>query len=148
MANFKKYKLDVKKVGSKIKTLRKQNEFVQDDLAKFLGVTRSAYASIERGTYATRVEVLGKIIQFFSMNKIFVSIEDLIGLNEYIVQNRNKMAHTSGAGTRVKELEFEVLRLNELIKHQKQMCEVLEEKESQAQENLANALKSGVVKQE
>lgn len=103
MANVKKdYSLNVSQVGQKLKSLRKQHNFVQDDIARFLGVTRSAYASIERGTYGTRVEVLAKIILFYAKHEIELFMEELIGLDEFLKPRRI----TPGISVKLREMEL------------------------------------------
>ena len=79
MAN-QRFKLDVKKVGSRLKLIRVENKFTQQDLATFLEMTRSSYASIEAGTYGTRIEVVANIILFYDKEGVTLDIEELLGL--------------------------------------------------------------------
>jgi DNA-binding XRE family transcriptional regulator len=132
MANIKEFKLNVREVGKKLRELRREHNFVQDDLAKHLGTTRSSYASIERGTYGTRIEVLANIILFYQHHEVFVNIEDLIGLTSMVVAKRNKAAHTPGLEANSGESK---------ILFQAQVLEYLVDNKAQTQDGFEQILK-------
>jgi transcriptional regulator with XRE-family HTH domain len=49
--------------GIKVRTLREAQRFTQDELADRIGRSVDTVSNIERGIYATRIEVAGRIAQ-------------------------------------------------------------------------------------
>jgi len=49
--------------GNKVRALREAQRFTQDDLADCIGRSVDTVSNIERGIYATRIEVAGRIAQ-------------------------------------------------------------------------------------
>lgn len=59
--------------ANNIKSLRIDNDYSQNDLAKALGITRSRYSNYENGISEPNIEILIKISRFFNC-----SIDDLL----------------------------------------------------------------------
>ena len=57
---------------NRIKTLRKEKNITQDDLAAAVGVTRQTIISLENGRYNASLQLAFKIANYFSL-----SIEDI-----------------------------------------------------------------------
>ena len=62
-------------IGGKIRELRKEKSFTQEDLAKLLGIGRATLASYETNKRYVPLQMLPIIAQFFG-----VSIDFLFGL--------------------------------------------------------------------
>jgi transcriptional regulator with XRE-family HTH domain len=88
MAN-QRFTLDTGRLGKKLKHIRESHKVKQKDVIEFLDMTRSGYASIEAGTYGTRIEVLANIILFYDRIGVNLSMEDLIGLE----RPKKKVSH-------------------------------------------------------
>lgn len=63
-------------IGEKIKTLRKERNLTQKELANKIGVTASTVTKYENGQLEPNIEVLNKIADIFN-----ISISDLIDNN-------------------------------------------------------------------
>ena len=63
-----------KLIGRRIKKLRKDTDFSQEDLAHKVGISRVYMGYIEQGRYAPSLSVLGKIAK-----NLKVSIKELLG---------------------------------------------------------------------
>lgn len=64
-------------LSARLAYLRKQDNKTQEDMAKFLGITRPAYTAYESGRRQPDYETLQKLAKFFS-----VSVDYLLGQNE------------------------------------------------------------------
>lgn len=69
-------------IGEKIKTLRKEINITQADLAKALNVTRSAVALWETDKTDPDILNLIAIAKFFK-----ISVDELLGVDEYYVES-------------------------------------------------------------
>ncbi len=61
----------------KLKELRIEAKLNQNDLAKILGITRSAYSNYEQGIREPSVDTIKKICRFYK-----ISADYLLGLDE------------------------------------------------------------------
>lgn len=59
---------DVKQTGERIRQLRKQNGYTQEDLAGDLNIDRSVLSRIEAGKYACSIEFLAQVSVFFDIS--------------------------------------------------------------------------------
>jgi transcriptional regulator with XRE-family HTH domain len=50
----------------RVKTLRKENNLSQNDIAKALNISRSAYGNCERGVHDFSLEVLWRIADYYN----------------------------------------------------------------------------------
>ena len=75
-AKFKKQSL---LVGSRIRTLRKDRELTQADLAGRIGIQQSDLCRMENGEYKVSLETLFRILSVFEMNIAEFFHEDLPG---------------------------------------------------------------------
>jgi transcriptional regulator with XRE-family HTH domain len=75
---------DKKLFGEKIRYLRHSNRITLEELAKMLGITRSALGNIENGRKGASIEVICCLANHFD-----VSIDYLLG------RTNNPMAHKS-----------------------------------------------------
>ncbi len=64
--------------GERLKALRKEQELMQDDLAKILGCTQRKVSYLERGVSEPDLQTLIKLADFFG-----VSIDYLCGRTDY-----------------------------------------------------------------
>ena len=60
-------KLAIRKFGKRVKTLRLERRWTQDDLAFELEVDRSYVSSLERGQRNPTLKTIAKIAQMFSL---------------------------------------------------------------------------------
>lgn len=100
--------------------LRKKNEYTQQRVADFLGITRPAYTAYERGTREPDYESLQKLANFFG-----VSTDYLLGVTD----NPNSdisIAHDGGIKYEDEdEREFIEQQLEQYRKMKKRMQEQL-----------------------
>ena len=69
-------------VGHNLKSLREANNFTQEQLAAYLGISRSAYANYETGDREAPLDVLEK-----ACNLLGCELELLFDEDEYAVKN-------------------------------------------------------------
>ncbi|WP_276917457.1 helix-turn-helix domain-containing protein [Aneurinibacillus aneurinilyticus] len=74
-------------LGNRLSNLRKLNNLTQSEVAKKIGVSRSAYANYESGNREPDYETLQKISSFYE-----VSVDYLLGK----VDERNKQLREAG----------------------------------------------------
>lgn len=102
--------------------LRKKNEYTQQRVADFLGITRPAYTAYERGTREPDYESLQKLANFFG-----VSTDYLLGVTD----NPNSdisIAHDGGIKYEDEdEREFIEQQLEQYRKMKKRMQERLKQ---------------------
>lgn len=72
----KKYKLDSKEIGNRLKHLRQKNKLTQKELAKILNTTQSNISSYESGKTLILTAFLYNYAKYFN-----VSIDYLVGRN-------------------------------------------------------------------
>ena len=75
---FKNFKRNRMEFSERLKTLRKQAQLTQVDVAEKLGISQPAYASWERGIKKPTQENLVKIAQILN-----VSVDYLVGNSDY-----------------------------------------------------------------
>lgn len=59
---------DIKKSGERIRQLRKQKKYTQEELAEELNVDRSVLSHIEIGKYTCSVEFLARVSRLFDVS--------------------------------------------------------------------------------
>lgn len=59
---------DIGQCGNRIRQLRRQNRYTQEELAVTLGVDRSVLSRIESGKYACPVDFLARVSSFFDVS--------------------------------------------------------------------------------
>lgn len=64
-------------MDSRIKIIREITSLTQDEVAKYLGITREKYASIELGMFPPTLVMLKQLAKLFN-----VSVTELTGSNE------------------------------------------------------------------
>lgn len=67
-----------KLIGSRIKSLRKENKMSQEELASKLGISRSYFSKIENGQRGLSIEIMQKLCKVFnmSMDEFLETIEE------------------------------------------------------------------------
>ena len=65
---------------NKLKILRKENNLTQEELAKYLNITRTAYSYYENGTFEPSINTLIKLSKIFNCSV------------DYIIENENTNA--------------------------------------------------------
>lgn len=67
-----------KLIGSRIKSLRKENKMSQEELASKLGISRSYFSKIENGQRGLSIEIMQKLCKVFniSMDEFLKTIEE------------------------------------------------------------------------
>lgn len=71
--------------------LRTEKQLSQEDIARFLKITRQAYSRYERGEREANYETLNKLATFFD-----VSIDYLLGRTTYYYPDNVRLAATMG----------------------------------------------------
>ena len=103
-------------IQDKIRTLREEKNWTQDDMADKMGMSKAGYGKIERGESRVSLEKLEKIAQIFD-----VDIIELIKDNKGSVYVFGE--HNSGTGTNINyygstnELAFENEKLKLELAH-------------------------------
>lgn len=69
-------------IAKNIKMLREANRFTQDNVAKFLGIGRSAYSNYELGTREIPLDILEKLTDLYGVD-LYLLFEE----NETAVKN-------------------------------------------------------------
>ncbi len=59
---------DIEKCGERIRQLRKQNGYTQEELAEELSIDRSVLSRIEVGKYASSIDFLAQVSIFFGVS--------------------------------------------------------------------------------
>lgn len=57
-----------KELGNRIKTIRENASLTQDEVAKYLGITREKYAGIELGVFPPTLEILNQLAKLFNVS--------------------------------------------------------------------------------
>lgn len=127
-AVFLYYRLLFMKIHEKIRFLRKEKNWTQEDMAGKLGMSILGYAKVERGqtNYQSNMEnYLSKLEKI--ANVLNVDLEELLAAREkhiYLIGGDNNGANGSniviGSPT---ELAFEIQKLQLIIEHQKTVQE-------------------------
>lgn len=71
---------DSVKFGQRVRALRREMGFNQDDLAEFLDVTRSAYSGMEIGKHVPSLNTFLGIYHFFNNKGVNLSTDYLFGI--------------------------------------------------------------------
>jgi transcriptional regulator with XRE-family HTH domain len=74
----------LKKIGSKIRTLRVKKGFTQENFAHELEMSHSGYAKIERGEVDINISRLEQIAE-----KLEVNLEEIVQINDVKTFNNN-----------------------------------------------------------
>lgn len=54
--------------GNRIKIVRQINSLTQDEVSKYLGITREKYAGIELGVFPPTLEILNQLAKLFNVS--------------------------------------------------------------------------------
>jgi transcriptional regulator with XRE-family HTH domain len=73
----------------RLKELRNEKEYTQEEVATFLGITRPAYTAYEAGKRQPDYEILIKLANYFN-----VSTDYLLGRSDYRTQPTVQAAHS------------------------------------------------------
>lgn len=111
----------------KIKSLREQRDWTQEEMAEKLGLTRNGYAKIERGESLPSLERLDEIAKIFDVN-----IVELLNLNEknVIFQTQNQEVNYYQQSIHNENLQNEIDKLELVVSHLK---ELLQQKDNEIQ---------------
>ena len=77
----RKEEVDLIEYGRRIKKLRKDLDLVQDDIANYIGFTRSAYSGIEKGRYGPSLNTFYVIYLFFRNKGLPITTDYLFGIS-------------------------------------------------------------------
>lgn len=113
--------------NDKIKSLREQRDWTQEEMAEKLGLTRNGYAKIERGESLPSLERLDEIAKIFDVN-----IVELLNLNEknVIFQTQNQEVNYYQQSIHNENLQNEIDKLELVVSHLK---ELLQQKDNEIQ---------------
>lgn len=96
-----------KQLGKKIKKLRGERELSQEELAKFIGISRVALSELERGNRGLDALELAKMARVFE-----ISADELFQNKRNEIQHLSKNKYTMNVN---KGIKFESEKLRELI---------------------------------
>lgn len=113
--------------NDKIKSLREQRDWTQEEMAEKLGLTRNGYAKIERGESLPSLERLDEIAKIFDVNVV-----ELLNLNEknVIFQTQNQEVNYYQQSIHNENLQNEIDKLELVVSHLK---ELLQQKDNEIQ---------------
>ena len=114
--NFKRNRMEF---SERLKTLRKQAQLTQVDVAEKLGISQPAYASWERGIKKPTQENLVKIAQILN-----VSVDYLVGNSDYTedkLDNIELLFRMNSKGLTDEEKEIFKKELIEFMKERKKL---------------------------
>ena len=57
-----------KEIGNRIKKIRKNTSLTQNELAKYLGISKKKFVGIELGIYLPSLEILNKLAKLFEVS--------------------------------------------------------------------------------
>lgn len=115
-------------IHSKIKKLREDNHWSQEDMAEKMNMSLNGYAKIERGETKLYLEKLEQIAQIFN-----IDVVDLMNTNEkaiYFVIGENSSHLSSNYYASNEALTIEIEKLKLSLTHSQQL---LEQKENEIQ---------------
>lgn len=143
---FKKYRWYAMKTHEKIRTLRKDKQWSQEEMATRLEMSPAGYAKIERGETRLNLQRLEQIADIFE-----IDIAELIQHGENIVyqinqgdnynQNNNPYSHTVIYSNAEHDLKSEIEKLKLIIQHKDELLAQLQ-KELELKQDLIDVLKS------
>jgi len=107
-AKFKKQSL---LVGSRIRSLRKDRELTQADLASRIGIQQSDLCRMENGEYKVSLETLFRILSVFEMNIAEFFHEDLTGAIKDRDTEILRQFHRLGPRSQEEVLDFMMFKL-------------------------------------
>ncbi|CDF99460.1 helix-turn-helix domain-containing protein [Avibacterium paragallinarum] len=115
-------------IHSKIKKLREDNHWSQEDMAEKMSMSLNGYAKIERGETKLYLEKLEQIAQIFN-----IDVVDLMNTNEKAIcfvigENSSHLSSNYYASNEALTIEIEKLKLS--LTHSQQL---LEQKENEIQ---------------
>jgi len=113
---------DLVKYGKMVYDLRKKHDLVQDDLADYCGVTRSAFSAIENGRYGPSHRVMLKILKFFRDKGERITMDDCFGVPSIQQEHQQNIE-----AKQIIELRQEVERLSKQLDYEIQIKEQLKE---------------------
>lgn len=99
--------LTQEQLGQKIKKLRGEKELIQEELAKFIGISRAALSELERGNRSLDALELAKIAKVFEL-----SADELLQNKRVEIEDSVKSKYVVNAN---KDIKFESEKLRELI---------------------------------
>ena len=108
MAKFKKQSL---LVGSRIRSLRKDRDLTQADLASRIGIQQSDLCRMENGEYKVSLETLFRILSVFEMNIAEFFHEDMTGAIKDRDAEILRHFHRLGPRSQEEVLEFMLFKL-------------------------------------
>jgi transcriptional regulator with XRE-family HTH domain len=108
MAKFKKQSL---LVGSRIRSLRKDRDLTQADLASRIGIQQSDLCRMENGEYKVSLETLFRILSVFEMNIAEFFHEDLTGTVKDRDAELLRQFHRLGPRSQEEVLDFMLFKL-------------------------------------
>jgi len=107
-AKFKKQSL---LVGSRIRSLRKDRDLTQADLASRIGIQQSDLCRMENGEYKVSLETLFRILSVFEMNIAEFFHEDLTGAIKDRDTEILRQFHRLGPRSQEEVLDFMMFKL-------------------------------------
>lgn len=57
-----------KEIGNRIRTIRESNSLTQDEVAKYLGVSKERFAGIELGLFLPTLAILNQLAKLFKVS--------------------------------------------------------------------------------
>lgn len=115
------------KVQKKIRELRKENDWTQEEMGKRMNLSRNGYAKLESGERKLSLDKLQKIADIFQ-----VDITELLNSNQEGIVHLSSDERTnspnyynSHASQEIDRLQLIISHKEEIIQHQNQEIEML-----------------------
>ncbi len=118
---------EIMKVQKKIRELRKENDWTQEEMGKRMNLSRNGYAKLESGERKLSLDKLQKIADIFQ-----VDITELLNSNQEGIVHLSSDERTnspnyynSHASQEIDRLQLIISHKEEIIQHQNQEIEML-----------------------
>lgn len=122
------------KTNEKIRQLRENRKWTQEEMAHKLNMSTQGYAKIERGDTRSNINRLEQISKIFGMDII-----ELLSYGENVQFQFNNSTNTDSFnntffGSSQYELQFEIEKMRLIIEHQKEIIDNLKRENNLLQE--------------
>lgn len=102
------------KVTEKLKQLREQNQWSQEDMAEKMQIASSSYAKLERGETRITLDRLEQFAEIFNVD-ITKLIQSDGGFNYQISENHSTNYYNSDASQEIEKLQLIISHKDELL---------------------------------
>ena len=99
-----------KELGEKIKRLRRQRGYTQEQFAEMIDISSRNVSNIEQGISFPKPETIEKIIRSFEITTEELFISDHIKSKEELVDNINRYINKISNDKKMLEIVYKILR--------------------------------------